>query len=128
MAEGGVRLATQADPQMKVLMNVIQYGWPECRKKCPSHALEFWNHRDKLSEIDGIRFKGRKTLLPRDLRRHIIESVHIGHIRVNKCLKRSRDIIFCPKMSKDITKMVLECGVWLERRNSNSKEPLHDQA
>lgn len=36
------RSATQADPQMKVLMSVTQYAWPECRKKSVSHVLEFW--------------------------------------------------------------------------------------
>lgn len=62
-----VRSATQADPQIKALMNVIQYGWPECRKKCQSHALEFLETIE-VSEIDGLIFKGRKILIPRDLR------------------------------------------------------------
>ncbi|XP_062600865.1 uncharacterized protein K02A2.6-like [Saccostrea cucullata] len=123
-----VRLATQADPQMKILMNIIHDGWPDKRKKCPSQALEYWNHRDELTEIDGIIFKGHKIIIPRDLRRQMMEAVHIGHMGVEKCLRRARDIIFWPRMSTDITNMVLECGVCLERRNSNPKEPLisHD--
>ncbi|XP_062576025.1 uncharacterized protein K02A2.6-like [Saccostrea cucullata] len=123
-----VRLATQADPQMKILMNIIHDGWPDKRKKCPSQALEYWNHRDELTEIDGILFKGHKIIIPRDLRRQMMEAVHIGHMGVEKCLRRARDIIFWPRMSADITNMVLECGVCLERRNSNTKEPLvsHD--
>lgn len=32
--------------------------------------------------------------------------------------------MFWPKMSKEITDMVLLCSVCLEKRNSNSKEPL----
>lgn len=69
---------------MNVLMNVIQNGWPECRCECLSHALELCNHKDELSEI----------LIPRDLRRQMMESVHIGHMGVGKCYKRARDIIF----------------------------------
>ena len=32
--------------------------------------------------------------------------------------------MFCPKMSTDITSMVLSCPICLEFRNSNQKEPL----
>lgn len=36
--------------------------------------------------------------------------------------------MFCPKMSEDIFKMVLECLVCLERMSSKSREPtiVHD--
>lgn len=54
----------------------------------------------------------------------MMESVHIGHSGVDKCLKRARDIVFWPTMSEYITKMVLEYRVCLERKNYNSKEPL----
>ncbi|XP_062573713.1 uncharacterized protein K02A2.6-like [Saccostrea cucullata] len=104
-------------------MNIIHHGWPEKRKKCPSQALEY-----ELTEIDGIIFKGHKILIPRDLRSQMMEAVHIGHMGMEKSFRRARDIKFWPRMSADITNMVLECGVWLERRNSNTQEPLisHD--
>ena len=123
-----VKTATQADPQMKVVMQLVHDGWPESRKSCPTQALEYWNHRDELTEIDGIIFKGHKIVIPRDLRHKMMEAVHLGHMGVEKCLKRARDILFWPRMSADITKMILECGVCLERRNANPKEPLisHD--
>ncbi|XP_062569483.1 uncharacterized protein LOC134231536 [Saccostrea cucullata] len=72
--------ATPADPQMKMLQNIIHDGWPEKRKKCPSEALEYWNHGDEMTEIDGIIFKGHKIIIPRDLRRQVMEAVHIGHM------------------------------------------------
>ena len=58
----------------------------------------------------------------------MMEAVHLGHMGVEKCLKRVRDILFWPRMSADITNVILECGVCLERRNANPKEPLisHD--
>jgi hypothetical protein len=68
-----VRSATQIDPKMKLLMNIIHDGWPETRKKCPSQALDYWNHRDELTEIDNIIFKGCKIVIPRDLRRQMIQ-------------------------------------------------------
>ena len=42
--------------------------------------------------------------------------------------KRAKDILFWPRMSTDITKLILECGVCLKWRNAIPKEPLisHD--
>lgn len=57
-----------------------------------------------------------------------MESVQIWHMGVDKCLKKARVIMICPKMSENIIKMVLECLVCLERMSSNSREPtiVHD--
>jgi hypothetical protein len=76
-----------------------------------------------LTKIDGIIFMGHRIVIPRDLRRQTFRTHGSG-----KVPEASRDIIFWPGMSADITKMVLECRICLERRNSNSKEPLisHD--
>ena len=58
----------------------------------------------------------------------MMEAVHLGYMEVEKRLKRARNILFWPRMSADITKMIFECGVCIERRNANPKEPLisHD--
>ena len=50
--------------------------------------------------------------------------IHSGHMGIEKCLTRARDIMFWPKMSTDTTSMVLSCPICLEFRNSNQKEPL----
>lgn len=83
---------------------------------------------DKLNKIDCMIFKAHKILISKDSRRQMMESVHIRHMGVDKCLKRARDIMFCPKMSEDIIKMVLECLVCLERMSSKYREPtiVHD--
>ena len=57
-----VKTAAQADPQMKVVMQLVHNGWPDIRKSCPTQALEYWNHRGKLNEIDVIIFKGHKII------------------------------------------------------------------
>ncbi|XP_048252566.1 uncharacterized protein K02A2.6-like [Haliotis rufescens] len=123
-----IRRATEADPQFSLLQQTIIDGWPEHRKLCPGTILEFWNFRDQLAFMDGIIFKGQKIVIPKSLRTSMLDKIHTGHMGVEKCLRRARDILFWPKMSNDITSLVLNCSVCLERRNSNPKEPLisHD--
>lgn len=78
------RSATQADPQMKVLMNVIQYALPECRKKNVSHVLEFWNQGDELSKIDGNIFKGCTINIPRDVLYILVVEFYNNYFEIEK--------------------------------------------
>ncbi len=56
------------DPQMVLLKQVIQQGWPELRKHCPPEIIEFWNYRDEITSVDGLMIKGQKLIIPVALR------------------------------------------------------------
>ena len=123
-----IRLATQSDTQLDMLKAVILSGWPETRSECNTLILEYWNHRDELSVLDGVIFKGSKIVVPKSLRNDMLERIHTGHMGMEKCTQRARDVIFWPKMSAEITDMISKCTICLQYRNSNKKEPLisHD--
>lgn len=123
-----IRVATSNDPDMCELVEVVRRGWPEKRYSCPSSVLEYWNFRDQVTVNEGIVMKSQKVVIPRSLRQEMMDKVHSGHMGVDKCLQRARDVIFWPKMSSDITDMVLKCTTCLERRNSNPKEPILPRA
>ncbi|CAC5357947.1 unnamed protein product [Mytilus coruscus] len=119
-----IEKATLSDPQFDILKSVILEGWPQSRSECPTQMLEFWNHRDELSMNSGIIFKGHKIVIPTSLRALMLDKFHTGHMGVEKCIRRARDVLFWPKMSLDISDMVLKYLFCLERRNYIAKEPL----
>ena len=119
-----IKLQTEQDEQLAVLKQVVLDGWPVYRKQCRPEILDFWNYREELAVFDGLIMKGQKLVIPRSMRSRLLELVHSGHMGVEKTLKRSRDLIFWPGISADITQMVLNCPVCLEHRSSNAKEPL----
>ncbi|XP_041867384.1 uncharacterized protein K02A2.6-like [Melanotaenia boesemani] len=119
-----IRAATDSDPQLTILKQTVQSGWPEDRNKCPAALLDFWNFRDELSQYDGILFKGDKIIVPSALKQHMLEKIHTGHMGIERSKQRARDALFWPKMGKDITSTVENCPICQERRASNPKEPL----
>ena len=120
-----MREHTENDPQMSALKTVIMQGWPESRKQCKTEVIDFWNYRDELSYVDGLILKSNKIVIPRVLRQNMLEIVHdTGHFGVEKSLSRARDVMFWPRISKDISQYVLNCHICLEHRSSNPKEPL----
>ena len=119
-----IQEATQSDPQFQVLKNTILMGWPESRKDCPPTIIEYWNYRDELSVTNDLILKGEKIVVPNSLRQEILETLHTGHMGIEKCLKRARAAIFWPKLATDVSKYISNCSVCLKYHYSNPKETL----
>lgn len=119
-----IRETTENDAQLKLLSKAIMEGWPEERKQCPENIAEYWNHRDELSKTNGIIFKGEKIVIPTSVRGEMLTKIHTGHMGMEKCKQRARDIMFWPGMCKHIEQTVEKCSVCQERQPSNTKEPM----
>uniref|UniRef100_A0A671WXU4 Gypsy retrotransposon integrase-like protein 1 n=1 Tax=Sparus aurata TaxID=8175 RepID=A0A671WXU4_SPAAU len=116
-----IRAATGQDEQLSMLRRIITSGWPESHKKCPPAISAYWNHRD---EISGILLKGEKIIVPHSLRAEMLSRIHTGHLGIEKCKQRARDVLFWPGMGKQIEALVESCNICLKRRNSFQKEPM----
>lgn len=119
-----IRTETGKDAQLIVLKRTIKSGWPEERKLCPQSIAEYWNHRDELSHMNDILFKGEKIIIPTSLRTEMLSRIHAGHMGMEKCKQRARDIIFWPGMNKQIEELVGKCHICNEHKPSNTKEPM----
>ena len=89
-----------------------------------TQILEYWNFRNQLSVINGLVMNGEKIIIPQELRAEILCKIHSAHFGIQLCLRRARDVMFWPRISKDIIEMVSKCSICLEHRNANPKEPL----
>lgn len=122
-----IKTATAQDEQLLALKHIIRSGWPETRKKCPTLVSEYWNHRDEITETDGLLLKGERIIIPRSLRKDMLQRIHTGHFGVEKSKHRARDIMFWPGMSKQIEETVSKCAICQTHRSSNPKEPMLPQ-
>ncbi|KAJ8333874.1 hypothetical protein SKAU_G00411930 [Synaphobranchus kaupii] len=115
MAE--IRAATAQDEQLSVLRQVILSGWPESNKQCPPAVADYWNHREEISEIDGILLKGEKIIVPHSLRAGMLSHTHraLGHGKMQTAGER----LFWPGMGKQIEALIGSCSICLERRKCN---------
>nr|XP_023660029.1 uncharacterized protein K02A2.6-like [Paramormyrops kingsleyae] len=119
-----IRKETENDLQLMVLKKTIKEGWPAVRRSCPQTIAEFWNHRDELTQMNDILFKGEKIIVPTSLRRQMLSRIHVGHMGIEKCKQRARDVLFWPGMNRQIEEMVERCPICIEHRASNKKEPM----
>ncbi len=112
------------DSQMQALRATILSGWPDTRKECPAHIQEYWNHRDELSTTHNLIFRGDRLIIPKALRSNMLQQIHHGHMGMDKCKERARDILFWPGMNRQIEETVSKCTICMETRRANAKEPM----
>jgi hypothetical protein len=122
-----MKQATAKDTQLTKVIQVTNTGWPEGKHKCPKEVEEFWNFRSELSVLNGLLFRGERLFVPSVLRPEMLRRIHTGHLGIEKCEKRGRDVLFWPRMNAQIQEMVSKCKICLENAACNQKEPLINQ-
>ena len=53
------------------------------------------------------------------------KKVHIGHLCINSCIRRARDLIFWPGISTDIREYVEKCGTCPTYQDKQPSESLY---
>ena len=63
-------------------------------------------------------------MIPSVLRSEMLCLIHQGHLGIEKCRQRARQVLFWPNMNKDIENMVTSCATCQRHRMSNPREPM----
>ena len=69
-----------------------------------------------------------KVVVMMSKKRDMLERIHEGHIGIEKCKARARDVMYWPHINAEIEDYVSKCSVWLQHCDCQQKEPLipHD--
>ena len=73
---------------------------------------------------DGIILRGHRVIIPTSMRREIKEKVHAGHLGINSCIRRAKDMVYWPGVSKEIRQFVESCDTCASMPDKQSLEPL----
>ena len=116
--------ASKDDQEFQALLKMARKGWPAHRRDTPSPAKLYWHVRDEIHVENELVFVGERIMIPRSLRAEILEKIHEGHLGMDKCKMRAREIVYWPGMSREIEDMVARCNTCALYRRGNQREPL----
>ena len=119
-----IKKHTQEDPVMANLKRHILQGWPSSKEMCSKETACFWNIRAELSVADDLILKGSKLVIPRTLRGEILSQIHVGHIGIEKCRRRAREVVYWSGINQEIETMVRKCNTCIRFSDHNNKQPL----
>lgn len=118
---------THEDDEMQMLIKYIQEGWPNESQKIPNVLRPYHTFADELCVINGLIFKGDRIVVPRKLRKDLLNKIHYCHLGVEKCKNRAREIVYWPGMNQQIENIVNSCDSCMRYKKANSKESLLPQ-
>lgn len=115
---------TEVDSDLQLLIEYINNGWPINKKLIPQSVKPYFVVSEELSVIEGLIFKGNKIIVPKNLRKQMLEKIHYNHLGIEKCKNRAREIMYWPFMSKEIEDFVESCNLCNKYKKAKTKEPL----
>ena len=65
--------ATEVDPILSTVYQIVLRGWPSSRRHVPRVAKRYWDFRDELSIDNGLLLKGPCIVIPSELREKFLE-------------------------------------------------------
>ena len=119
-----LRDETQQDAELMELQSIILDGWPEKRNEVPAEIRKYWAFRDEMAVADGLVTKGDCVIIPKTLRRDILEKLHAAHQGIEKTRLRARTCVYWSGINGDIEEMINKCGICQEVQHAQRSEPL----
>jgi transposase InsO family protein len=125
-----IKQATASDEQSQIVIHYIMSGWPEQKCDVVDEAKTFYDVRDTLSYENAMIYKGERVFIPASMRKLIKSKLHTSHNGAETMMRRARETVYWPGMTKEVQAMADSCKSCQEYKPANPKEPLmiHDNA
>ncbi len=119
-----IKTSTSTDVALQTLMSTVMTGWPDSHDDVPVSIREYWTYRDEITAQDGVLYKGMKVIIPKVLRKDMMNRTHASHQHdqgAAACAQRARDVLFWPGMSAGIQEWPLHALPAMNTSQSNRK-------
>jgi hypothetical protein len=75
-----------------------------------NHQIKmYYSHRQELTLDDGLVLKGCRIIIPEEMRRQVLQSLHASHQGFAHTKLRASQVVFCPGINNDIRNICLTC-------------------
>ncbi|CAL8106073.1 unnamed protein product [Orchesella dallaii] len=120
-----IRKATRCD---SVLSKVLQYnevGWPSEIDKDQAELSSYFTRKDEISVIQDIVMWGVRVIIPKVLRKQMLEQLHEAHFGIVRMKNIARQHIYWPNIDKDVEEIAKKCTQCMEQKPNPQSAPLH---
>lgn len=115
---------TENDETLKLIRDFCINGWPNNKANCPVPLRYYYKYRNDIILEDGLLFFNMRIIIPKTMRKRILEQLHEPHFGINKTLNRAKSSVFWPSICNEIENLVSNCHICQLNAPMNQKEPL----
>ena len=121
---------TTQDEELVLLKHIVQTGWPHNICDLPKEIQPYWTFHEEMTIEDGPLLKGTHIIIPQALHKEMIQLLHTGHLRLEKCLNRAKQSMYWPGLYDELKDLITNCTTFLkfsaQKPTSNKQHPGHE--
>ena len=123
-----IRNHTEQDETLHKVTKAILSGWPEQSSDVTNTAAPYFNVRDELSVQNAVIFCGERAVVPRSLRKDMLQRIHASRMGIEGCLRRARESLYWPGMNNEVKDFIQQYEACRSTDVKQQKEPFqpHD--
>ena len=88
-----VRKESAKDPTVSTVMRYTLEGWPE-KRTTVEETEDFWKVADYLSVEHGCLLYGARVVIPKSLRKAVLDLLNLGHFGIEKIKQLARTAVY----------------------------------
>ncbi|XP_063923109.1 uncharacterized protein K02A2.6-like [Zophobas morio] len=123
-----LRNETAKDFELQILKEFIIDGWPTGKGNLPDVIKPYYKFRHELTVMTDLIFKNDQIVIPKSMRKEIIEKLHYVHLGIEKTCNKARELVYWPLMITQITDKIKNCSACLKYSKSNQRETLWEKS
>ncbi len=104
-----VRLSTLSNGELRDLLDIIDKGSPIGKESWPMNLQKYHKLRDGLTTVDGVILYNNRIVIPEDLQKEVLDSLHAAHQGVTSMISRAEQSVYWLGITSDITRIRNEC-------------------
>ena len=105
-----VKREVQQDIDSIELIDWIRGGCLGPIHRVRSNVRPFWKKRSELRIQDGVPMLGDRTIIPKKLRKEVLDTLHAAHQGTSSMVSRAIDTVYWPGFVGDIEKKRASCN------------------
>ncbi len=119
-----LKVETDKDEVLHQVKGIIRAGWPEKKNELNPPLVNYFHVRDELTAQEGVILRGERVVIPKSMRKGILQDLHTAHRGIESTLRRARESVYWPNMSRDIKEYISRCEICTTFATRQPKEPL----
>uniref|UniRef100_A0A914CW25 RNA-directed DNA polymerase n=1 Tax=Acrobeloides nanus TaxID=290746 RepID=A0A914CW25_9BILA len=104
-----VAQASEHDQQLQAVQDCLKNGWPDS-KMVEKQLLPFFRRKESLANVNGCLMSGERIIIPQQLRRKVLQTLHRGHPGIVRMKALARSHVYWPDIDADIETTVKNCN------------------
>ena len=118
-----LREAVAKDKVMTMLAEQVSSGFPPDKKLLRLELREYYQHRDVLSQVDGVPLYKDRVIIPAALRGAVLETLHSAHQGITGMTERALGSVWWPGITPQIKETRERCKNCTEHAPSQPSAP-----